>query len=152
MKDEWQLTNEFVLGSPIYCDSLRTTELFCAFSRVLPLYLRERPNRDEHLQKFLYCCMLIRCCGNLCWLFIDKETRSVLSRTLGIHVHFFVETYVNFVATLWFPKELYLRCNVFASSFPRDAYMSQNCKWLPSGGKSQKKKHNLIFVVKKCKN
>jgi hypothetical protein len=47
--------------------------------------------------------LLVRIRGNICWIFVDTETRSVLSWSLWIHFHFFVETSVNFT-TLWLKR------------------------------------------------
>jgi hypothetical protein len=120
MNSEWRITYEWLRSSFSFLLRLLmydwTPELLWAFSRVLPLHLREGPNTDHHLQQLLYYRVLIRFRGNLCFL---------LSWSLGIHFHFPMEMCVNFVATLWFPKESYLRGNMFAKLFPRNAYMSQ---------------------------
>jgi hypothetical protein len=54
------------------------------------------------------CWLLVRIRGNLCWILVYTETPSVLSWSLGNHhLHVSMETCVNFVASLWFPKSTY---------------------------------------------
>jgi hypothetical protein len=81
---------------------------------------------------------------NVCCWSVDTETHFIPSRSPGIHIS--IGTCVNFTVTMWFSnvynfqfsyqwkslsntqwqfvQELYLRGNVFANSFPRNAYMS----------------------------
>jgi hypothetical protein len=57
---------------------------------------------------------------------------SVLSWSLGPQLHFSMETCVNFVATLCFPKESYLRGKVFTNSFPRNGlHVTISITWCP---------------------
>jgi hypothetical protein len=75
-----------------------------AFLRVLPLKLREEPNRDHHPQQFLYHCALIRCCGNKfsdplpgngCPSTAESVTSGVFTEPLPINGHMCHNTFRN---------------------------------------------------------
>jgi hypothetical protein len=56
------------------------------------------------IRSYLHGCFysLVVSMENVCCLSVDTETRSVPSRSPGIHIS--IETFVNFAATLWFSR------------------------------------------------
>jgi hypothetical protein len=87
----------FLLCDWITNESSCTTELSWGSSRVLSLWLREGPNRDQHLQQFLCYSVVIRCGGNLCWF---RSSNGLVSTSLHFSLSY---PWTRLLSTqLWF--------------------------------------------------
>jgi hypothetical protein len=131
------LTNDFVLGSPFYFDSLCHvwTELsiltcphFTTWGRT---DWRSPPSTGP----------LLLCAYSLLRKLYCFRSNGLVSTSLHLSIFVSMDTFVKHPAMVSV-QESSLRGNVFANSFPRNAYMSQYIKFTNM--------HKMFSLVKKC--